>query len=63
VIVDSVLNIIDRNKDGKISPEELEAIGLDGLPNFDQLGAFGHHYDVESGMLNYIHYLQRMLTI
>jgi len=24
-------------------------VGLDGLPNFDQLGAEGHHYDVESG--------------
>ena len=24
-------------------------MGLDGLPNFDQLGAEGHHYDVESG--------------
>ncbi|KAF9011152.1 hypothetical protein BDQ17DRAFT_1397080 [Cyathus striatus] len=47
-IVDSVLLRIDLNKDGKISPEELENIGLDGLPNFDDLGAEGHHYDVES---------------
>jgi hypothetical protein len=47
-IVDSVLLRIDLNRDGKISPEELENIGLDGLPNFDDLGAEGHHYDIES---------------
>jgi len=37
------------NKDGIIQPEELEKIGLSGLPNFEELGAEGHHYDVESG--------------
>jgi hypothetical protein len=35
--------------DGRITAEELEKVGLDGLPNFDGLGAEGHHYDVESG--------------
>ena len=30
--------------------EEFKVVGLDGLPNFDDLGAEGHHYDVESGM-------------
>lgn len=40
---------MDKNGDGKISLTEFEAIGLDGLPNFDDMGAEGHHYDVESG--------------
>ena len=44
-----MLNLVDKNKDGRISLEEFKAIGLDGLPNFDELGAEGHHYDVESG--------------
>ena len=44
-----VLDKIDKDHDGKITVEELEAVGLDGLPNFDSLGAEGHHYDVESG--------------
>ena len=39
----------DRDGDEKISLEEFRAAGLDGLPNFDDLGAEGHHYDVESG--------------
>ncbi|KAF9524083.1 hypothetical protein CPB83DRAFT_861855 [Crepidotus variabilis] len=47
-IVKTVLEHIDLNKDGLVSPEELEKVGLDGLPNFDGLGAEGHHYDVES---------------
>jgi len=47
-IVNTVLNLVDKNKDGRISLEELKAVGLDGLPNFDELGAEGHHYDVES---------------
>ncbi|PPQ99535.1 hypothetical protein CVT24_005325 [Panaeolus cyanescens] len=47
-VVKGVLERIDLNKDGVITPEELEAVGLDGLPNFDNLGAEGHHYDVES---------------
>jgi len=44
----TVLNLVDQNRDGKISPEEFEAVGLDGLPNFDSMGAEGHHYDIES---------------
>lgn len=48
-IVNTVLNAIDRDGDEKISLEEFRAAGLDGLPNFDNLGAEGHHYDVESG--------------
>jgi len=47
-IVAEVLRILDLNGDGTILPEELEAVGLDGLPNFDNMGAEGHHYDVES---------------
>ncbi|KAF5368592.1 hypothetical protein D9758_002396 [Tetrapyrgos nigripes] len=47
-IVGEVLRILDGNKDGKVTPEEFEAVGLDGLPNFDHMGAEGHHYDVES---------------
>ena len=38
--------------DGRITAEELEKVGLDGLPNFEGLGADGHHYDVESGESN-----------
>ncbi|KAF8963956.1 precursor to secretory protein Ssp120 [Flammula alnicola] len=47
-IVKGVLQRLDLNGDGVITPEELEKVGLAGLPNFDQLGAEGHHYDVES---------------
>ncbi|KAF4573416.1 hypothetical protein EYR36_007931 [Pleurotus pulmonarius] len=47
-IVKTVLARIDANNDGVITAEELVAVGLDGLPNFDNLGAEGHHYDVES---------------
>ncbi|EMD42317.1 hypothetical protein CERSUDRAFT_129905 [Gelatoporia subvermispora B] len=47
-IVDTVLNRIDTNKDGKVSLDEFRVVGLEGLPNFDDLGAEGHHYDVES---------------
>jgi len=43
-----VLRILDANKDGKVTAEEFEKVGLDGLPNFDHMGAEGHHYDVES---------------
>lgn len=48
-IVNTVLDIVDKDKDGRISLDEFKAVGLDGLPNFDELGAEGHHYDVESG--------------
>ncbi|KAL0571219.1 hypothetical protein V5O48_010742 [Marasmius crinis-equi] len=47
-IVKEVLRILDANKDGRVTVEEFETVGLDGLPNFDHLGAEGHHYDVES---------------
>ncbi|KAH8835069.1 precursor to secretory protein Ssp120 [Flagelloscypha sp. PMI_526] len=47
-IVSEILKRLDGNGDGRVSPEELETIGLDGLPNFNDLGAEGHHYDVES---------------
>lgn len=45
-----MLDLVDTDKDGRISLEEFKSVGLDGLPNFDELGAEGHHYDVESGM-------------
>lgn len=48
-IVNTVLKVVDYNADGKISREEFEQAGLDSLPNFEELGAEGHHYDVESG--------------
>ncbi|KAJ7597295.1 hypothetical protein C8J56DRAFT_919698 [Mycena floridula] len=47
-IVAAVLRGIDSNKDGKISPEELEAAGMDALPSFEHMGADGHHFDEES---------------
>jgi hypothetical protein len=49
LIVDTVFKAIDKNNDGKITLAEFEAAGLAALPNFDSLGAEGHHYDVESG--------------
>lgn len=48
--MDTVLQLMDKNGDAKIDADELKAVGLDGLPNFEDLGAEGHHYDVESGM-------------
>lgn len=48
-IVNSVLSVMDKNNDGQISLDEFVAAGLNALPNFDGLGAEGHHYDVESG--------------
>ena len=48
-IVATVLKRLDKDGDGTITLDELEAVGLEGLPNFDELGAEGHHYDVESG--------------
>jgi hypothetical protein len=48
-IVDTVLQRLDLDHDGRVTPEELERVGLNGLPNFNDLGAEGHHYDVESG--------------
>ena len=48
-IVQTVLRNVDANGDGKITPQELQAAGLNALPSFTGLGAEGHHYDVESG--------------
>ena len=48
-IVDTVLQLLDKDGDGKITVDELKVVGLEGLPNFEDLGAEGHHYDVESG--------------
>ncbi|KAJ7687384.1 hypothetical protein B0H17DRAFT_1070041 [Mycena rosella] len=47
-ISSTVLNLLDKDGDGKVSPTEFEAVGLEGLPNFDHMGAEGHHYDIES---------------
>ncbi|KAF8522820.1 precursor to secretory protein Ssp120 [Gautieria morchelliformis] len=47
-IVQTVLRNVDKNNDGRITKEELEEAGLNSLPNFKELGAEGHHYDVES---------------
>lgn len=49
-IVNTVLGIMDKNKDGQISLDEFVASGVQALPSFEGLGAEGHHYDVESGM-------------
>ena len=48
-IVDSVLRAMDKDGDELVSLEEFETAGIEALPNFDDLGAHGHHYDVESG--------------
>jgi hypothetical protein len=56
MIVSTVLGLLDLDKDGKVSPEELEKVGLEGLPNFDNVGAEGHHYDVESGTHNILYF-------
>lgn len=54
---------IDSNVDGKISQEEFAAVGLGGLPNFDHMGAEGHHYDVESEFcVSHIQRLNRILN-
>ncbi|KAL4252520.1 hypothetical protein ABKN59_002722 [Abortiporus biennis] len=47
-ITNTVLKILDTDGDGKVSMKELEDKGIGALPNFDDLGAEGHHYDVES---------------
>jgi hypothetical protein len=49
MVVDTVFDEIDKDKDGKITLSEFEAVGLDALPSFEELGVEGHHYDVESG--------------
>ncbi|KAI0005531.1 precursor to secretory protein Ssp120 [Russula compacta] len=48
LIVDTIFDAIDKDKDGKIALSEFEAAGLAALPSFENLGAEGHHYDVES---------------
>ena len=48
-IVQAVLDKLDTNHDGMINIQEFEAGGWDGLQSFKDLGADGHHYDVESG--------------
>ncbi|KAF5352578.1 hypothetical protein D9756_006115 [Leucocoprinus leucothites] len=47
-IVNAVLHILDKNRDGYVDALELEKVGVGALPNFDHMGAEGHHYDVES---------------
>ncbi|KAK0455822.1 precursor to secretory protein Ssp120 [Armillaria borealis] len=47
-IVKVVLEKLDKDGDGRITAKELADVGLSGLPSFDDLGAEGHHYDVES---------------
>jgi hypothetical protein len=47
-VVDTVLKLMDTDGDGKVTPEEFEVAGFKGLPSFDDIGAEGHHYDVES---------------
>lgn len=44
-IVTEVLAKMDTNRDGVLSPEEFNAAGFEGLPDFSSLGAEGHHYD------------------
>jgi len=55
-VVDTVLKALDKNGDGKISPEEFTSAGYQGLPTFDDIGVEGHHYDVESGMSTHHNY-------
>ncbi|KAF9041172.1 hypothetical protein BDP27DRAFT_1244538, partial [Rhodocollybia butyracea] len=47
-ITAQVLLLLDADKDGRVSVAEFEKVGLDGLPNFADMGAEGHHYDEES---------------
>ncbi|KIL71409.1 hypothetical protein M378DRAFT_154971 [Amanita muscaria Koide BX008] len=47
-VTQGLLDAFDLNKDGVITLDELKKVGLDNMPNFDNIGAEGHHYDVES---------------
>lgn len=49
-IVRTVLDRIDKDKDGLITKREFIAAGKNGLPAFPEFGknALGHHYDEES---------------
>ena len=53
---------MDKDGDGKISLEEFLEKGVQALPNFDGLGAEGHHYDVESGQYLFIDVCDCWLT-
>lgn len=44
-IVREVLQKMDKNRDGVLTPEEFISAGFAGLPDFSELGAEGHHYD------------------
>jgi hypothetical protein len=48
-IAQTILDLMDKDKDGKITLAEFTKFGYKGLPSFDNIGAEGHHYDVESG--------------
>ena len=48
-IAQTILDLMDKDKDGKITLAEFTKFGYKGLPSFDDMGAEGHHYDVESG--------------
>lgn len=52
-IVNAVLQILDKNRDGNVEVGELERVGVGALPSFEHMGAEGHHYDVESGTFNH----------
>ncbi|KAG8806130.1 hypothetical protein FRC18_006270, partial [Serendipita sp. 400] len=47
-IVDAILKKMDTDRNGLIGLKEFEAAGWEGLQSFKDLGAEGHHYDVES---------------
>ncbi|KAF7975177.1 hypothetical protein HWV62_10222 [Athelia sp. TMB] len=47
-ITNTIFKLMDRDRNGKITPEEFELVGLNRLPDFKDLGAEGHHYDIES---------------
>ncbi|CAO1617926.1 unnamed protein product [Sympodiomycopsis kandeliae] len=49
-IVKTVLDRIDKDKDGLITKKEFVAAGKEGLPSFPEYGkhTLGHHYDEES---------------
>lgn len=49
MVFKAVLRDMDKDNDEKITLEEFEAVGYDGLPDFSSVGIEGHHYDIESG--------------
>jgi len=53
---------LDKDGDGKVTPEEFAAVGTGGLPSFEDIGAEGHHYDVESGMYSSTSHAKSNLT-